>query len=195
MADSAFKRNRSAATNLPWGLLMLLGLAGVAAGVVVLAKPDNSLKVIAVVTGVFLILDGIFEVVVSLAQKTENRGLPALLGAFGLIFGIALVRQPIKGVTAIAIVIGIWLVAMGLIRLVAAFESAEHRGVRILLALVELTAGTVIVASPNIGFATLALLVGISFMLNGIGLFALGWALHDVEHEARTVTPGAGAAT
>jgi uncharacterized membrane protein HdeD (DUF308 family) len=194
MAYSALTRNRRAASNLHWGLLMVLGLMGVAAGVVVLAKPDNSLKVLAVVTGIFLILDGIFEVVVSLEAKTENRGLAAMLGAFCLIFGIALVRQPIKGVTAVALIIGVWLVAMGLVRLVGAFESAEHRGVRVVVALIELTAGTVIAASPDIGFATLALITGIAFILNGIGLFALGWVIRGAEHAADALRPGAGAA-
>ena len=42
----------------------------------------------------------------------------------------------------------------------------------------RLLAGIVIVSDPNIGFATLALLVGIAFILNGMGMFALGWSLH-----------------
>lgn len=32
---------------------------------------------------------------------------------------------------------------------------------------------------PNIGYATLAILVGIGFILNGIGMTALGWGMQD----------------
>ena len=48
--------------------------------------------------------------------------------------------------------------------------------------LLELLAGIVIVSeSLNIGYATLALLVGISFIINGIGMSALGWNLHGLR--------------
>ena len=37
-----------------------------------------------------------------------------------------------------------------------------------------------IVAIPNIGFAhALAVLAGVGFILNGIGMAALGWGMHD----------------
>jgi len=49
---------------------------------------------------------------------------------------------------------------------------------------VELIAGIVIVANPDIGYATLAILVGIGFIINGIGLGALGWGLHEARREA-----------
>lgn len=40
-----------------------------------------------------------------------------------------------------------------------------------------------IVANPDIGFATLAVLVGIGFILNGIGMTALGWGMRGVRRE------------
>ena len=83
---------------------------------------------------------------------------------------------------AIALLIGIWLIAIGIVRLVGAFER-EHRVWHIVLALIEVAAGIVIVASPPIGFATLALLVGISFIANGVGTFALGWMVHSLSHD------------
>jgi len=50
--------------------------------------------------------------------------------------------------------------------------------------ILELIAGIVIVANPDIGFATLAILVGIGFIANGIGMTALGWGMHEVRREA-----------
>jgi uncharacterized membrane protein HdeD (DUF308 family) len=45
----------------------------------------------------------------------------------------------------------------------------------------EIAAGIVIIASPTIGFATLALLVGIAFIVNGVGLLVLGIAIRTVK--------------
>jgi uncharacterized membrane protein HdeD (DUF308 family) len=51
---------------------------------------------------------------------------------------------------------------------------------------VELLAGIVIVSDPNIGFATLALLAGIAFIVNGMGMFGVGWSMRTVRREAGT---------
>ena len=41
----------------------------------------------------------------------------------------------------------------------------------------------VIVAAPGIGYATLALIVGIAFIVNGLALEMLGWGMRRVKHE------------
>ncbi|MGA9633832.1 MAG: hypothetical protein WBQ41_01190 [Solirubrobacterales bacterium] len=40
-----------------------------------------------------------------------------------------------------------------------------------------------IVSDPSIGYTTLAILVGIGFIGNGIGMTALGWGMHEVRRE------------
>src|SRR6476661_440033 len=52
-----------------WWLFMLLGLVGIAAGVIVLAKPSNSLATLAVIAGIFILVDGIFDLVASLLGR------------------------------------------------------------------------------------------------------------------------------
>jgi hypothetical protein len=48
----------------------------------------------------------------------------------------------------------------------------------------------VIVANPNIGYATLAILVGFGFILNGFGLTALGWGMREVRREVSIPASG-----
>jgi uncharacterized membrane protein HdeD (DUF308 family) len=161
---------------------MLLGLLGIAAGVIVLAKPSNSLATLAVVAGIFVLVDGILDLAAAFGRGTENRGLIAVMGVLDIVIGVLLIRHPIGGVLAVALLIGIWLIAVGIVRLVAAFER-EQRVWNIVVALLEIAAGIVIVSSPPIGFATLALLVGIAFIANGVGMFALGWMVHSLRHD------------
>jgi len=183
MSDQPLTREQVRELTWGWWLLMLTGAIGVIVGVIVLAKPGNSLKALAVITGIFLLTDGIFELAAALSRRTVNRGLVAVLGVVTVIVGVVLIRHPVKGVTAVAILIGIWLIALGVVRFVGAFEEAEHRGWNFVLAAIELIAGIVIIANPKIGYATLALLVGIAFIANGIGLLAVGWRMHTVTHE------------
>ncbi len=166
-----------------WWLLLLVGLISIVAGVIILFKPGDSLATLAVIAGIFLLVDGILELADSFMRSTENRGLVALLGVLTAIVGVLLIRHPVGGVAAVALLIGLWLIAIGVIRFVTAFEEPWNRGWHALAGIVELVAGIVIVANPNIGFATLAILVGISFIINGIAMSILGWGMHEARRE------------
>jgi uncharacterized membrane protein HdeD (DUF308 family) len=167
-----------------WWLLVLVGVLSFVAGVIILFKPSDSLATLAVIVGIFLLIDGILELVDAFLRITAARGTVALFGVLTAIIGILLIRHPVGSVTAIALLIGIWLIAVGVIRFAAAFDDYEHRAWHALLGLVELVAGIVIIANPSIGYTTLAILVGISFILNGLATAALGWGQHEVREEA-----------
>lgn len=166
-----------------WWLVMLAGALGVIAGVVVLAQPGNSLKALAVITGIFLLVNGICELVAALSRGRTNRGLIAVLGVVTMIVGVLLIRHPVGGVAAVAILIGIWLIAAGVVRFIAAFEEPGHRWGILALAAIEVIAGIVILANPTIGYATLAVITGIAFIAIGIGICAVGWEMHSVRRE------------
>ncbi|HWX96162.1 MAG TPA: HdeD family acid-resistance protein [Solirubrobacteraceae bacterium] len=183
MSSRAFTDEDLHESTWAWWLFLVVGLLSIAAGVIVLAKPSNSLATLAVIAGIFILVDGFFDLFASFSGRTANRGLAAIVGVLDVVIGVLLIRHPIGGVLAIALLIGIWLIAVGVVRMVAAFDR-EHRAWNIIVALIEIAAGIVIVSSPPIGFATLALLVGISFIANGVATFALGWVMHSLRHDA-----------
>jgi uncharacterized membrane protein HdeD (DUF308 family) len=178
MADEAFTAGEVRTATGGWWVFLLIGALSVAVGIVVLFKPDDSLATLAVISGIFLLLDGILELSTSLVEGTQNRGMVAVLGVITAIVGVLLIRHPIQGVAAIALLIGIWLITVGIIRIVASFELAGHRGRILVVGVVDLIAGIAIVSVPDLGFATLALLVGIAFIFNGASMLALGWVMH-----------------
>jgi uncharacterized membrane protein HdeD (DUF308 family) len=165
-----------------WWLLLVVGLMCLAAGVIVIAQPDISIVTLAVIAGIFLLVDGIYDVIVAIAQPSEGRGMLALVGVLSAIVGIILIRHPIESVVAVALLVGIWLVTIGIIRLIGAFAIAGNRGWELLVAFIEILAGIVIVAVPDIGVTTLAIFIAIAFMLRGIGLCAAAWVLRQVKH-------------
>ena len=169
-----------------WWLVTLVGVLSLVVGIVVLFKPGDSLATLAVITGIFLLVDGIIELVAALFHGTQSRGLVAILGVITAIVGVLLIRHPVAGVTLVALLLGLWLITIGVIRIVAAFEAVAHRGWGVIAGLIELIAGIVIVANPNIGYATLAILVGIAFIVNGAGMLGLGWAMHSVRTQPST---------
>jgi uncharacterized membrane protein HdeD (DUF308 family) len=183
---------QAAVRELPWGwwLVLLAGVLSVVAGVIVLFKPGDSLATLAVISGIFLLADGILELASSFMRRTQNRGLVALFGVLTAIVGVLLIRHPVAGVAFVALLIGLWLITAGVIRVVLAFDEPEHRTWHAIAGAVEILAGIVIVSTPEIGFATLAILVGIGFILNGLAMSALGWGMHEVREDvSRPPTP------
>jgi uncharacterized membrane protein HdeD (DUF308 family) len=167
-----------------WWLPVLAGVVSIAAGIIILAKPSNSLATLAVISGIFILVDGIVELAMALSRRSENRGAAAVLGVLSVIVGILLIRHPIAGVVAVALLLSAWLIAAAVVRFVLAFESPEHRLRGIAVALVLAAAGIIIVASPNIGYATLALIAGLGFIGYGVGMVMLGLAIRTVHHVA-----------
>lgn len=156
-----------------WWVLALVGLASVIAGGILVAKPSHSLATLSVVFGIFMLLDGIAELVASLRGEAENRGLSAIVGVVGVIVGIILIRHPTHAVAAIGLVIGIWLVVAGLVRLVRAIVIGGRVLWHLAIAALEIAVGVAIVSDPHIGYATLAVVAGIWLIVNGVANIAV----------------------
>lgn len=160
-----------------WWLLVVVGVASLVAGVILVTKPSNSLATLAVIVGIFLLIDGIVELVASFGRPAEGRTIAVIVGLLGVIIGILLIRHPTHAVTAIGLLIGIWLVAAGVLRLLRAIAFGGRILLQALIAVVEVLVGIVIVCDPHIGYATLAVLTGIWLIVNGIGMIGLGLAV------------------
>ena len=170
-----------------WWLAVAVGLLSLIAGGLVVARPDHSLRALAVIIGIFVLIDGAVEVYLSLASRVENRATTALLAILNVIVGVLLIRHPLAGVQATALFIGIWLIAVGVLHGLAALDTTEQRLARLVVATVEIIAGVVVVASPNIGYAALASLVGLSFVANGIAMIVFGILLRTFKRDGQRV--------
>jgi Short repeat of unknown function (DUF308) len=72
---------------------MLVGLLSVVAGGILVAKPSHSLATLAVVLGIFLLIDGIIELVISFGHAEADRALAAIVGLLAIVIGL-LIRHP-----------------------------------------------------------------------------------------------------
>lgn len=164
-----------------WWLLVIIGVCSLVAGAILVAKPSNSLATLAVVFGIFLLLDGVIELIESFGHSVENRGLAAVIGILGIVIGIILIRHPTHAVTAIGLLIGIWLVATGAVSLARAIATGSWGLLWLLIAVLKIAVGIAIIAEPHIGYATLAVLSGIWLIVNGICAIVLGLGLRSIR--------------
>jgi len=164
-----------------WWLLVLFGVVTLGVGIFFVVSPHETLSTFTVIAGIFLLVDGVLAIVASLFGRGEGRGLLALVGALSAIAGLVLIKKPFHTLLVFALIFGVWLVVAGLVRFVSAFTTAEGRTGNVIIAIVDLIAGIVILAWPELGLATLAVIIGVVLICRGILFVAAGWMLRALD--------------
>jgi uncharacterized membrane protein HdeD (DUF308 family) len=167
-----------------WWMALLLGLISIAVGILALAYPGPTLKTIAIIFGIYLLLAALVQVALAFGESERSRGALLLSAAVAGIAGIIVIRHPGGSIQVVALAFGIYLVIMGMMRLFAAAYAVGGRGWLILWGLVDLLAGIVIVAWPKFGVATFVVVVAIVLLARGIVMCALAFVLRAAGHEA-----------
>lgn len=102
-----------------WWALLLEGLVGIGAGILVLAFPGLAGLVLLYVIAIWAILTGILEIVaaVRLREEIENEWLLILSGIASLVLGILILIYPTAGAITIAWLIGAYAILFGIVLL------------------------------------------------------------------------------
>jgi uncharacterized membrane protein HdeD (DUF308 family) len=111
-----------------------LGIAGllyVVIGVLLIRHLHLTVAVIGLVVGLTWIVQGMSSLFGGVASSREGHGWWIFFGIISLIAGIVVVSAPVTSVTALAALLGIWFIIMGVFQVIAAFiirraVSAPH---------------------------------------------------------------------
>ena len=169
-----------------WWIPALFGLIALGVGLFLVFSPHETLTTFTVIIGIFLLVDGVLAIFGSIFGRGDGRGLLAVVGVLSAIAGLVLIKKPFDTLVVFAIIVGIWFVVAGIVRFVAALSEPAGRGGNILVALVDFGIGVVILAWPDLGLATFAILVGIGLILRGLLFIYAGWQLRKLDHPAAT---------
>jgi uncharacterized membrane protein HdeD (DUF308 family) len=152
-----------------WYLLLISGVISAGIGILVVAYPDPSLKLLGVFLGIDLLIVGGLMIVRGTAEDGESgsRAAMLLLGTIALIAGIMAVRNPGETIVLLVLAFAIYLIVAGALVLAHALVEREHRGLRLARGAVLVAAGSVIIAWPDLSLTTLAWLAGIALILQG----------------------------
>jgi uncharacterized membrane protein HdeD (DUF308 family) len=144
--------------------LTLRGLAGIAIGIFILARPMTSIAALALVIALWALFDGIAAIVHSfdLRGVAPHWWVVLLIGIVGVVFGVdALWNYPGLSLTFAVIWVALWLLTGGAMGLYAAFlenKAGLSWGWTLVWGLVAIAAGILAAVYPNI---TLGALIGV----------------------------------
>lgn len=107
-------KTQTGARATPWWLQMLVGIAGVLAGVATFLYPGITSVVLLTFIAAYAIVVGIAQIVAAVRQRKQSGAFA--LGAAGVLmtlFGVLVVARPAIGAVTIAWLIGIFAIASG----------------------------------------------------------------------------------
>jgi uncharacterized membrane protein HdeD (DUF308 family) len=164
-----------------WWLVALFGVVVAGVGIFFVVSPHETLSTFTVIAGIFLLIDGVVALLASIFGRGEGRGLLAIIGLVSILAGLVLIKRPFDTLVVFTLIVGIWFVIAGIARAVAALGEREGRGGNLAVAALDLVAGIVILAWPDLTLSTFAVILGIVLILRGILLIAAGWELRGVD--------------
>jgi uncharacterized membrane protein HdeD (DUF308 family) len=114
-------------------LLALLGVLSIIIGLWAVRHVLLTLLALTVFLGIFWVVNGVIDIFSALAHREmPARGWSVLMGALSAIAGIIVLAFPGLTLLGLAVILGIWLLAFGIMEMMAAFRirSLAHAGSR-----------------------------------------------------------------
>jgi uncharacterized membrane protein HdeD (DUF308 family) len=107
-----------------WWEMVLVGLLGLASGVVAILWPGLTAMVLLVMIAVWAIARGVMEIVaaVKLRKVLQNEWSLVLAGALSILFGIVLLARPAAGALAVVWLIASFAIAFGILSVILALR-------------------------------------------------------------------------
>lgn len=167
-----------------WWSFLLRGLLAIAFGIILLAWPGATLLVVLILFGIFILVDGIIEVILAIASASKKYrwGWILVKGLVAILIGIVVLARPGVALAVLVVLMAIWAIATGFVELIAAFEMPPESGRSIVgfSGLLSIAVGILLLVVPwgavhafIIIIAVLALVLGILGVI--LSFFARSW--------------------
>ncbi|MFN8629571.1 MAG: DUF308 domain-containing protein [Chloroflexota bacterium] len=174
----------AAALQARWKWFFAVGLGLVVLGFIALGNLIATTLITTIIVGVILLVAGVFQVFGAFAQggSTGSKILGLLLGILYVLVGFDILANPIGGAITLTIVVAIFLIAGGLVRLVTAFTALGkgHRALLFITGIVNLLLGVWLWTGIPVSGLAIGLFVGIDLVMAGVTWMVMAWAVRSV---------------
>jgi uncharacterized membrane protein HdeD (DUF308 family) len=182
-----------------WIWSVVRGVAAVLFGIIAFLAPIATAFALALVIGLFAIVDGIVDIV----DAVRYRGATGMrsrivLGVIGIVFGLVVLIWPGLSLEILVVIIGIWAVVAGILQIIV---SIGHRGVPgsgwvwgLVAGALTVVFGVLVLFRPGSGLITLIWILGVYAILFGIALILLGVQLRKYARREVLADPYEGGA-
>ncbi|AWT41120.1 MULTISPECIES: DUF308 domain-containing protein [Streptomyces] len=195
-AADAGPEERLARLGGSWTWLLGSAVTTLVPGILILVWPDETLHVLAVLIGLYLLVTGGFRFVAAFAREHGDRLAGLLIAVVYVLAGVLCLRHPLQTIAALSLITGaVWLVSGMLTGWAAlAAKGMPHRGFVLGVSALAVVAGVVVLALPSESAVALTRLLGLWLVLLGVAELVLAMALRSALGKNRS-DAGAGRPT
>lgn len=179
-----------------WWLALLQGIVAVFFGLAAVFWPELTLVTLVYLFSAFVLAWGIVEIINGFLsiKRRDTWWLTLLFGLAGMGAGIYLVRHPNVSFTALILIIGLLLIARGLLDLVGAFmdkRGLTHRTLSVIVGAAALAAGIILLFQPENGGVAFVWVLGLYALIFGALTIALSIESREYWSDHNNVSKGA----
>jgi uncharacterized membrane protein HdeD (DUF308 family) len=174
----------------PWGVLFE-GIGIMALGIVLIAWPSASIKVVRIAFGIFAVVFGGIQVYDTMSEKEENRWWRIPLAMVSIAAGIIALAWPDATERVILIIVGLWFVLTGVILVAAGLKLPKDisaRWVMVVIGAIAFGFGIFLVVnpsdkSPNDIATSMVVIIGIFAIVEGLLMAFYSFLLRRVAKD------------
>ncbi len=169
-------------------LMILIGVFLIIGGILALINPFAASLAVTTLVGIFFTAGGVVQMWATFTDKDMTTGQKiwsAIMALLGIVVGVWLMANPLRGMVSLTLVVGALFFVTGLVRIFTAFghfEDSAMRWVMILSGAASVIIGLIIFFNFAAAAASfLGILLGIQLLFEGIGLIAMSFAIKKLE--------------
>ncbi|ACI92022.1 hded protein [Afipia carboxidovorans OM5] len=166
-----------------WGWILALGIVYIVAGIIALGNGLLSTVLSVAIIGAVMFISGVFEIISAFQMKTwSSFFLWIVLGALYALAGIFVWANPLLAAGALTLLIGIALIASGLVRIFLAFrlpDTAPRFWICLSGAITVLLGAIILSQWPVSSLYVLGLFLGIDLLFAGFGWVGMALKLRQ----------------
>jgi uncharacterized membrane protein HdeD (DUF308 family) len=162
-----------------------IGFISLVAGVILLAWPNRTVHVVAIILGIIFAVSGFGQAAeaVTTYRRGNYWGLLLIRGLINFGIGLALIFWSSATITAVIWLVGLDFVITGLIALVVSFMLGKDmgRGKLLFEAIITIAVGVIIMVWPTATKNVLGIVLGVALVLLGLLFLFSGYQLSKVK--------------
>jgi uncharacterized membrane protein HdeD (DUF308 family) len=155
-----------------WQVLLTAGIAAIVLGVLVLAWPGETLLVVGVLFGVYLVVSGVLQLAGAFGPHVPGgmRALSFVTGALSVLLGLICFRGAAESLLLLALWIGFGWLLRGIMMVAVALSAEElpARGWQVFFGALTFVAGVVLIVSPFGSLTALTVVAGVWLVVLGV---------------------------
>ncbi len=169
-----------------WWVPILRGIIALIIGGVALFRPIETLQVLFVLLGVFLLLDGVIQGATAWIHRRQSTRWKTFMfeGLLGFIIGLLALVWPLGIASVMVYLFAFWALVTGAIRIAAGMQlrrMIDHEWFLVLSGVLSVILGIILVLVPMVGMITVVWVFGFFMLLFGVIQLFLGKKLRQVR--------------